>query len=212
MNVMTRTRFDVVPLTKHIGAEIRGIDLREKPDDETIKRDLPGLARPPRHHLPGPEAVAGGFHPRHRLFRRARRIAPAGEILSEGLFQPPARHHADLQHPRERRADRRAARRRDDVPSRHDPRRGARARARCSTRSKFRRPAATRCSPAATPPMTRSIRPSAAGSKAGRPCTTTITASMQKGDGRALRPSANARIRCSAPTRTPARRRSTSTG
>ena len=56
MNVMTRTRFDVVPLTKHIGAEIRGIDLREKPDDETIKRDLPGVARPPRDRLPRPEA------------------------------------------------------------------------------------------------------------------------------------------------------------
>jgi taurine dioxygenase len=37
MNVITRTRFDVVPLTKHIGAEIRGLDLREKPDDETIR-------------------------------------------------------------------------------------------------------------------------------------------------------------------------------
>ncbi len=29
MNVTTRTRLDVVPLSKHIGAEIRGIDLRE---------------------------------------------------------------------------------------------------------------------------------------------------------------------------------------
>ena len=37
MNVMTKTRLEVVPLTKHIGAEIRGIDLREKPDDETVK-------------------------------------------------------------------------------------------------------------------------------------------------------------------------------
>jgi len=37
MNTMTRTRFDVVPLTKHIGAEIRGLDLRDKPDDETIR-------------------------------------------------------------------------------------------------------------------------------------------------------------------------------
>src|SRR5215472_13718597 len=37
MTVMTRTRFDVVPLSKHIGAEIRGLDLREKPDDETIR-------------------------------------------------------------------------------------------------------------------------------------------------------------------------------
>src|SRR5437764_10154660 len=37
MNVMTQTRLDVVPMTRHIGAEIRGIDLREKPDQETIK-------------------------------------------------------------------------------------------------------------------------------------------------------------------------------
>src|SRR3954447_5990875 len=37
MNVMTKSRLDVVPLTKHIGAEIRGIDLRERPDDDTIK-------------------------------------------------------------------------------------------------------------------------------------------------------------------------------
>jgi alpha-ketoglutarate-dependent taurine dioxygenase len=37
MSMLTRTRFDVVPLTKHIGAEIRGLDLREKPDDETIR-------------------------------------------------------------------------------------------------------------------------------------------------------------------------------
>jgi taurine dioxygenase len=29
--------FEVVPLTKHIGAEIRGLDLREKPDDQTVK-------------------------------------------------------------------------------------------------------------------------------------------------------------------------------
>ena len=30
-------RFDVVPLSKHIGAEIRGIDLRDKPDEETVR-------------------------------------------------------------------------------------------------------------------------------------------------------------------------------
>jgi taurine dioxygenase len=35
MSVMTR--LDVVPLTQHIGAEIRGIDLRERPDEETVK-------------------------------------------------------------------------------------------------------------------------------------------------------------------------------
>src|SRR3979490_2971840 len=37
MTLMTRTRPEVVPMTKHIGAELRGIDLREKPDDETIR-------------------------------------------------------------------------------------------------------------------------------------------------------------------------------
>jgi taurine dioxygenase len=37
MNVMTHARLDVVPLSRHVGAEIRGLDLREKPHDETIK-------------------------------------------------------------------------------------------------------------------------------------------------------------------------------
>src|ERR1700716_3594342 len=37
MNVMTQTKFEVVPMTRHIGAELRGIDLRERPDDETIR-------------------------------------------------------------------------------------------------------------------------------------------------------------------------------
>jgi taurine dioxygenase len=36
MNVATKVRLDVVPLTEHIGAEVRGIDLRERPDDVTI--------------------------------------------------------------------------------------------------------------------------------------------------------------------------------
>ena len=37
MTVDTRTRFDVVPLSRHIGAEIRGLDLREKPDEDAIR-------------------------------------------------------------------------------------------------------------------------------------------------------------------------------
>src|SRR3989449_4300496 len=37
MVVMTKARLDIVPLSKHIGAEIRGLDLHDKPDDETIK-------------------------------------------------------------------------------------------------------------------------------------------------------------------------------
>ena len=45
-----------------------------------------------------------------------------------------------------------------------------------------------------------------------RRCTTTITARPSRATAAAPRRSANARIRCSAPTRTPAARRSTSTG
>ena len=37
MSVETRTRFEVMPLSKHIGAEIHGLDLREKPDEDTIR-------------------------------------------------------------------------------------------------------------------------------------------------------------------------------
>ena len=37
MVAMTKARLDVVALGKHIGAEIRGLDLHDKPDDETIK-------------------------------------------------------------------------------------------------------------------------------------------------------------------------------
>jgi taurine dioxygenase len=37
MDAATKTRLEVVPLSKHIGAEIRGIDLRDRPDDATIR-------------------------------------------------------------------------------------------------------------------------------------------------------------------------------
>src|SRR5712691_8277805 len=35
--VAGKAPFDVVPLTKHISAEIRGIDLREQPNAETVR-------------------------------------------------------------------------------------------------------------------------------------------------------------------------------
>jgi taurine dioxygenase len=35
--VKTRPELEIVPLTRHIGAELRGIDLRERPDDATIR-------------------------------------------------------------------------------------------------------------------------------------------------------------------------------
>src|SRR2546430_2890535 len=37
MVAITKARLDVVALGKHIGAEIRGLDLHDRPDDETIK-------------------------------------------------------------------------------------------------------------------------------------------------------------------------------
>jgi taurine dioxygenase len=37
MDAVTKTKLEVVPLTKHIGAEIRGIDLRDHLDAETIR-------------------------------------------------------------------------------------------------------------------------------------------------------------------------------
>jgi taurine dioxygenase len=37
MNIHPRRGFDLVPLTKHIGAEIRGLDLRERPGDDTVR-------------------------------------------------------------------------------------------------------------------------------------------------------------------------------
>jgi taurine dioxygenase len=37
MDAATRTKLDVVPLTRHIGAEIRGIDLRDTLDAETVR-------------------------------------------------------------------------------------------------------------------------------------------------------------------------------
>ena len=38
MNVIAKARLvQIKPLSRHIGAEIRGIDLRQRPDDETIR-------------------------------------------------------------------------------------------------------------------------------------------------------------------------------
>src|SRR5262245_50891509 len=77
-------------------------------------RRVPGLARSSCHRLSRPKPVARGSDPRDRVFWRTRRAVPAGEIFSQGLFAPAARHHVDLQHPRERRADRRLAGRGDE--------------------------------------------------------------------------------------------------
>jgi len=37
MDGETKTRLEIVPLSEHIGAEIKGVDLRERPDEETLR-------------------------------------------------------------------------------------------------------------------------------------------------------------------------------
>jgi taurine dioxygenase len=37
MDGETKSRLEIVPLSKHIGAEIKGVDLREKPDKESLR-------------------------------------------------------------------------------------------------------------------------------------------------------------------------------
>ena len=205
-------RLDVVPLTKHIGAEIRGIDLREKPDEETVRAIYQAWLDHlvlifPEQKLSQEDLIrATGF------FGEPGKLTRPPKYFPKGYSQDAARHHADLQYPRERRADRRAARRRDDVPPRHDPRRGAEQgddallgrdsldRRQHAVRQRLRRLRHARSGDPAT------------SSKAGRRCTTTITARPSRATAAAPRPSPSRRIRCSAPTRTPAGRRSTSTG
>jgi taurine dioxygenase len=37
MTLLAKAKFEIVPLSRHIGAELRGIDLREKPAAETVR-------------------------------------------------------------------------------------------------------------------------------------------------------------------------------
>src|SRR6266850_2479766 len=107
MNVMTKAKLEVVPLTKHIGAEIRGIDLREKPDDATVK----AIYQAWLDHL---VIIFPNQNLEQHDLRRERRAVEADTRAAEGFRAHEAGNHADLQYPRERRADRRAAGRRDD--------------------------------------------------------------------------------------------------
>ena len=71
-----QTAFDVVPLSRHIGAEIRGLDLRDTLDADDHPAHPPGVARSCGAAVPRPEAGAGGPAARDRIFRR--RSAPLG--------------------------------------------------------------------------------------------------------------------------------------
>src|ERR1700709_2847177 len=95
MTTATKTRLDVVPLTKHIGAEIRGIDLRDKPDAETIKAIYQAWLGDLVVIFPG-QKLSQEDGSRHRIFRGSRNKACLAGIISQGLFEPAAGHHADL--------------------------------------------------------------------------------------------------------------------
>ena len=211
MNAATKTRFEVVPLTRHIGAELRGIDLRQKPDDDTIRAIYQAWLDHlvivfPQQSLSQEDLVrvTGYFGELGELGRPAKyfpkgysKLLPGIMLISNirengepigALPDGEMMFHHDMIHA--------------EIPSK------------ATLLHSVEIPSAggKRCSPAAMRRMTRSIRPCATGSKAARRCIITIMAQPRKATTRAPRPSANACIRCFAPTRTPAARRSMSTG
>src|SRR6202162_1100947 len=106
-------RLDVVPLTKHIGAEIRGIDLREKPDEATVKAIYKAWLDPLVLIFPVQKIFQEDLICVHKFFAIAPCTPPPAQVFPQGLFQHVAGHHSDLESPRNGRADRGAARRRD---------------------------------------------------------------------------------------------------
>ena len=184
MNVMTKTQFDVVPLTKHIGAEIRGIDLREKPDAETVR----AIYQAWLDHLvlifPEQKLSQEDLIRATSFFGEMGKLSRPPKYFPKGYSEASARHHDDLQHPRERRADRRAAGRRDDVPSRHDPCRGAEQ----GDAALFGRNSVSRRQHAVRQRLCR-LRHARSGDpqparRQARRCTTTITARRIRGDSK----------------------------
>ena len=203
MSTLTRTRFDVVPLTKHIGAEVRGLDLREKPDDETIR----AIYQAWLDHLvivfPGQSLsqedftrVTGYFGELGELGRPAKYFPKGYSSLLPGIMlisnirengEPigalpdgEMMFHHDMIHA--------------EVPSK----------ATLLYSVEFLQPVATRCLRAAMRPMTPWIPPSATSSRAARPCITITTARRRRATAAAPRPLASVRIRRFAPTRIPA--------
>ena len=86
MSVTTQSKLEVVPMTRHIGAEVRGLDL-ERPLAEADRR---AINQAWLDHIvlvfPGQDPL-GGSRQGDRLFRRDRRIAPAAEIFPGRLFE-----------------------------------------------------------------------------------------------------------------------------
>ena len=205
-------RLDVVPLTKHIGAEIRGIDLRDKPDEATVR----AIYQAWLDHLvlifPEQKLSQEDLIRATKFFGEPGKLSRPPKYFPKGYSEPAARHHADLEHPRERRADRRAARRRDDVPPRHDPRRGAEQgdAALLGRNSVDRRQHAVRLRLRRLRHARSGDPPKARGQEGAAPLQLRLDHQGRRPRHRWLSP--NRRIRCSAPTTTPAGRRSTSTG
>ena len=175
MSTATKTRLDVVPLTSHIGAEIRGIDLREKPDDETVKAiyqawlDHLVIIFPGRNCRRRISSAPPAFSARLARYRGRPKYLPKGySSLLPGIMM--------ISNIREN-GEPIGALPDGEMMFHHDMIHAAvPTRAPCSIRSKSPRPAATRCSPAATPPTTRSIQRSATAWRAASPSITTTTA------------------------------------
>ena len=176
------------------------------------RRIAPHLARRGRARVPRPGSEPGRPAGRHRLFREDRRAGAAQGIPPAGLWAPPRRRHADLEHPRERRAHRLAARRRDDVPPRHAARQGA---------AQGHLPLFGRGAVLGRQHALRQLHhrlrhhaggaaPASRGAQGVPPLQLRLGAEgRRQGHARLRRIRC---IRCSAPTRTPAARRSMSTG
>ena len=213
MNVHARpqTKLDVVPLTKYIGAEIRGLDLRTKPDDDTVKAIYQAwldhlviifpdqkLSQEDLIRVTGYFGEIGELHRPPKYFPKGySKILPGIMMISNirengepigALPDGEMMFHHDMIHA--------------EVPSKGTLLYSVEipsTRRQHAVRQRLRRLRHARS------------RRSAMGSKARRRCITTITVRSRRATTRARKPSANACIRCSAPTRTPSARRSTST-
>ena len=211
MTVMTEAKLDVVPLTKHIGAEIRGLDLREKPDDATVKAIYQAWLDHlviifPDQKLSQEDLIrVTGYFGEQGMPRRPPKFFPKGyaKILPGIMLISNIREngepigalpdgemmfHHDMIH--------------SEMPDKatllYSVRDSVRRRQH-AVRERLRR---LRHARSGNPQPAR--RPAGAS-------TTTITARCRRATARARKPSANASIPCSAPTRTPTARRSTST-
>src|SRR5258706_6716431 len=83
MNVMAKAKVEVVPLTKHIGAEIRGLDLREKPDEATVKAINQAWLDPPVIIFPDQKLA------QEALLRVTTYFGEAGHLDRPAKYHPP---------------------------------------------------------------------------------------------------------------------------